>query len=284
MMTRWLIERAGVQITVCAKSDAAKKLVEVALQGMRPDRISKVQGIKLTVSGDQDEWRLQDHSNDVKRKIANSGDLIYHLTDRVVFHVADKVSSKHCLHAAAVSFNSNALVIPANSGAGKSSFTTWLVANGFDYITDELILMDDAFRIDGIARPIQIKSHGIDAIEHLLVKRDPAEGEAYYPGKLANAVPVTSLGGQISGVADHQMKLMIFPQFKKNAEFEFKKLSSAEAGMRLMANFVNARNLEGHGFKAMMKMIRQTQCYSLDYGGFNRLPRDFAQQIKDLLQ
>ncbi|MFT5137955.1 MAG: hypothetical protein ACI9XU_001801 [Arenicella sp.] len=284
MMTSWLIERGGVQITVRAKTDAAKKLVEVALQGMRPERVSKAQGIKLTVSSNEDEWRLQDHSNDVKRKIANSGDLIYHLTDRIVFHVADKVSDKHCLHAAAVSFNNNALVIPANSGAGKSSITTWLVANGFDYITDELILMDDNFCIDGIARPIQIKSHGIAAIEHLLVKKQPDEGEAYYPGKLANAVPITSLGGQISKAVDHHMRLMIFPHYKKDAEFEFEKLSSAEAGMRLMANFVNARNLEGHGFRAMMKMIRQTQCYSLDYGGFNRLPNDFAKQLKDLLQ
>ena len=284
MMTRWLIERAGVQITVRAKSDAAKKLVEVALQGMRPERIAKAQGIKLTVSGNQDEWRLQDHSNDVRRKIANSGDLIYHLTDRIVFHIADKVSNKHCLHAASVSYNSNALVIPANSGAGKSSFTSWLVANGFDYITDELILMDDNFRIDGLARPIQIKSHGIAAIQHLLVEKDPQQGPAFYPGKMANAVPVSSLGGQTSEASEHQLKLMIFPHYKKSAEFEFKKLSSAEAGMSLMANHVNARNLEGHGFKAMMKMIRQTQCYSLEYGGFNRLPNDFPKQLKDLLQ
>jgi serine kinase of HPr protein (carbohydrate metabolism regulator) len=284
MMPRWLIERAGVQITVRAKSDAARKLVEVALQGMRPERVSKAKGIKLTISGGEDEWRLQDHSNDVKRKIAHSGDLIYHLTDRIVFHIADKVSDKHCLHAASVSYNGNALVIPANSGAGKSSFTTWLVANGFDYLTDELILMDDDFRIDGLARPIQIKSHGIEAIQHLLVEKDPQEGPTFYPGNMANAVPASSLGGQTSEAAEQQLKLMIFPQYKKGAEFEFKKLRSAEAGMSLMANHVNARNLEGHGFKAMMKMIRQTQCYALEYGGFNRLPKDFPQQLRDLLQ
>lgn len=284
MMTRWLIERAGVQITIRTKSEAAKKLVEVALQGMRPQRVNKAQGIKLTVSGSEDEWRLQDHSNDVKRKIAHSGDLIYHLTDRIVFHIADKVSDRHCLHAASVSYNGNALVIPANSGAGKSSFTTWLVANGLDYLTDELILMDDNFRIDGLARPVQIKSHGIEAIQHLLVEKDPQEGPVFYPGKMANAVPVTSLGGQVSQAAEHQLKLMVFPQYKKGSEFEFTRLSSAEAGMSLMANHVNARNLEGHGFKAMMKMIRQTPCYSLEYGGFNRLPSDFPQQLKDLLQ
>ena len=50
-----------------------------------------------------------------------------------------------------------------------------------------------------------------------------------------------------------------------------------------MANHVNARNLEGHGFKAMMQMIRNTNCYALEYGGFDCLPNDFSQQLKTLV-
>ena len=132
MMTRWLIDRANTQITVRAKSEAAQKIVEVALSGMRAIRVGNAHGIKLTVDGNEEEWRLRDHSTNVRRKLSNTGDLIYHLTDRIVFHIADQVSDKHCLHAASVCMGENALMIPANSGAGKSSFTTWLVANGFD--------------------------------------------------------------------------------------------------------------------------------------------------------
>jgi hypothetical protein len=162
------------------------------------------------------------------------------------------------------------------------------VAQGFDFITDELILMDDKQSIDGIARPIQIKSHGIDAIAHLIKagqegEAHPQQVDGYFPGKLANAVPVSSLGGKVSEASEHPLKLMIFPLFKVGAEFEFTHLSSAEAGMRLMANHVNARNLEGHGFRAMMETIRKTQCYSLEYGGFARLPHSFPDQIRDLL-
>ncbi len=278
-MQRWLIDRAGVKITVRAKSDATKQLVEVALAGMRPESIGKAQGIKLTVTGEEGDWHLRDHHSDIQRKLANPGDLIYHLTDRIVFHIADKVSEKHCLHAAAVSYKSRALVIPANSGAGKSSFTTWLVANGFDYITDELILIDNDLTIDGLGRPIQIKAHGIDAVQSQLNSID-----GIYKGKLANAVPVSSLGGEVSELAEHPLGLLVFPQYKKDLEYSFTKLSSADAGMRLMANHVNARNLEGHGFKAMMQMIRNTPCYSLDYGGFDKLPNDFSAQLKSLVE
>lgn len=278
-MSKWLIERGGVQITVHAKSSAAEELVAVALAGLRPEKVNKVRGIHLSVNGDAQEWRLRDHSNNVRRKISESGDLVYHLTDRIVFHIADKVTGMHCLHAAAVSSDGVALVIPANSGAGKSSFTTWLVANGFDYITDELILINEANSIDGLGRPIQIKPHGIDAIQNLLLEPD-----AVYPGKLANAVPISSLGGQVSESAEHRLGLMVFPQYKKGAEFCFEKLSSAEAGMCLMANHVNARNLAGHGFTAMMSLIRSTPCFSLEYGGFNSLPRNFSSRLRELLR
>ena len=277
-MRRYLIERAGVKVTVRVKSAAAAELVEDALAGMRAKPVSKAQGIKLTVGGDEGGWQLRDHSTDVRRKLPNPGDLIYHLTDRIVFHIADQASGSHCLHAAAVSHHANALVIPANSGAGKSTFTSWLVANGFDYITDELIIVDADQKIDGLARPIQIKAHGIAAIEPLL--KIP---EAIYPGKLANAVPVTALGGNTSELAQHRLGLMIFPRYKKGAPYSFEKLSSAQAGMNLMANHVNARNLEGHGFRAMMAMIRATPCYALEYGGFDSLPSDFAAELKALL-
>ena len=37
--------------------------------------------------------------------------------------------------------NSIRIAVSGIPGAGKSSFTTWLVAKGFDYMTDELILV-----------------------------------------------------------------------------------------------------------------------------------------------
>ena len=278
-MIRLMIERAGVQLTVRAKSAASRVLVESAMAAMRPKKVTTAHGVMLTVDGDEKEWHLRDHTTGVSRKLTSAGDLIYHLTDRIVFHIADRAEAMHCLHAAAVSHAGNALVIPANSGAGKSSFTCWLVANGFDYITDELILLDDEQRIDGVGRPIQIKSHGQAAIEPLLTA--PQE---VFTGKLVNAVPVSSLGGRSSESSAHPLMLLVFPQYRKGAAFAFARLSSADAGMRLMANHVNARNLEGHGFRAMMQMIRSTPAYALEYGGFANLPDDFAQQLQDLIK
>ena len=261
-----------------AKTTAAAEIVSLALAGLRPEKVSKASGIKLTVNGKPGEWTLRDHSNHIRRKFAHGGDLIYHLTDRLVFYIADKAEEKHCLHAAAVSHQGASLLIPANSGAGKSSLTTWLVAQGFDYITDELILIDQELRIDGLGRPIQIKANGIEAISALV-----DDVRNIQTGKIANAIPISSLKGDFAGAESYSPGLFIFPQYRKSSEYVFEQLSSAEAGMKLMANHVNARNLEGHGFRTMMKMIRSTPAYRLEYGGFAKLPDDFVDQLKSIM-
>lgn len=278
-MSRWLIERGGIQITVNAKSVEAEELVLAALSMMRPQQVKIGQGIKIAVDFEDQQWVLRDKASNIHRQIKQPGDLIYHLTDRIVFHIADKSDNTYCLHAASVSVGEHALVIPANSGAGKSSFTTWLAANGFAYLTDELILVDKEHRISGVGRPIQIKSHGLKAIQSLLAKPD-----LVFPGKLANAVTIEALNGRVSDLSSHRLAMMIFPQFNKDSDFELNKLSSAEAGMRLMGNYVNARNLEGHGFREMMAIIRKTPCYSLEYGGFDKLPTDFTEQLTAMLE
>ena len=278
-MARWLIEQGGVKLTVKAKKGPARDLVEIALAAVKCERVKTSQGIRLSVTYDGESWEVQDQSSNIKRKLDRTGDVVYHLTDRIVFHVADKAADTHCLHAASVSKNERALVIPANSGAGKSTFTTWLAANGFEYLTDELILVDDDAMIEGIARPIQIKSNGLDAISHLIVDDDLVQ-----KGNFANALPVACLGGSKVAEARQKLALFVFPKYTKGGAYRFERLSSAEAGMRLMANHVNARNLEGHGFRAMMEIIRNTQCYSLEYGGFDTLPPDFSSQLETLLQ
>ena len=276
-MARWLIDVAGVKITVHAKAGPARDVAKLALSAMRTERIKSTQGIKLSLKYQDKQWELVDHSSNLRRKLDQTGDVIYHLTDRIVFHIADKAENVHCLHAASVAKGAGALVVPANSGAGKSSFTTWLTAQGFEYLTDELILVDDDGTLEGVARPIQIKFHGLEAVDHLIAKH-----ELVQKGKFATALPVECLDGT-PAASSKTLRAFIFPKYQKGTDFSFEKLSSADAGMRLMANHVNARNLDGHGFRAMMNLIRNTLCYSLEYGGFDTLPDDFSSQLEALL-
>jgi hypothetical protein len=272
------VDYAGVRITVTSESESAEPLVRLALADMNASEVREVGGTHLTVGGRQGAWRVTDHANARSRSPRTSGDLIYHLTDRLIHHVALAASRHHCLHAAAVSHRGRALIMPAGTGSGKSLLTAWLVASGFEYLTDELILVDDGYGIGGIARPIQIKRRGLPIVSQLIDK-----GKSVIPGTRSNSVPVAHLGGRSSSVVRHALGLVVFPEFKQGSGYELSPLTAAAAGMKFMSSHINARNLEGHGFRPLMEMVRTTRCYALKYGGFEKLPADFASRLRERL-
>lgn len=275
----WLIDFAEVKITVTAETRAAEQLVRIALADMRASPVSEVVGTQLTAAGEENAWRLTDHSTGKTRAPKTSGGLIYQLTDRVIHHVAAAAVHHHCVHAAAVSCQGQAIIMPAHSGSGKSLLTAWLVANGFDYITDELILIDDEYGIGGIARPIQIKKKGMPAAKHLIRK-----GDGVLAGVHSNTVPIASFGGRASPRLRHAAGLVLFPEFRPGSGYALTPLDAAEAGMKIFASHINARNLPGHGFGSLMELVRITPCYTLHYGGFAELPEDFASRVRSLLE
>lgn len=277
-MIRWLLDADELKITIEVSGEATQALLSNALADLRLVPSDASQGFVLSVTElAPDRWELNDASEPITRELKTPGDLIYHLSDRVIFHLADNLRERHCLHAAAVELGAGACVIPAQSGAGKSSLTAWLVANGLPYLTDELILIDRSHQITGVARPIQIKTPGMAVVSALL-----DEGSEILHGELANAITATMLGGSTGDQSPLDIGLFLFPQYLASADFNLVKLNSAEAGMRLMSNHVNARNLQDHGFRTMMKLIRETPCYSLEYGGYDKLPKDFSNQLAAL--
>lgn len=274
----WQIDMAGVHISVTAAGGPSVRLVDVALSAIESHGENIRPRIELLVTQNGPNWLLFDQQVQQQWALTKPGDLIYHLTDRLVFHIADKASGVHCVHAAAVAKEGHALIIPANSGAGKSSFTAWLVSQQFDYLSDELVLIDDNYQLTGLSRPIQIKKSGVDAINELVTNK-----EFFLSGDFASALAISGLGGAVCEPRPQKLSLMVFPHYVSGANFSFKVLSSAEAGMAIMGNHVNARSLDGHGFSAMMKLIKSTPCYALEYGGFDTLPPSFAKHLSALL-
>jgi len=267
-----------VQLTLGLADETVYNTVSQALGALQWQSVPEPQGVCIDVSYNHQQWQLFDHSNQQQWQLKALGDLIYHLSDRVVFHIADQADAAYCLHAAAVTYQNKAIVIPAQSGSGKSSFTCWLVKNGFDYITDELVLVQDDGKMQGIARPIQIKAHGLKAVEPLIV-----EPKHVYYGERINALAPSSLGATIASEQDVDLGMLLFPQYLPETEFVFQPLSRAEAGMQLMSNYVNARNHAEHGFRQVMDLVRTVPAYTLNYAGFGQLPNDFAAHIQQQL-
>ena len=80
--------------------------------------------------------------------------LAYILMNEVIFCCIDTNTSHHALHAGAVYWDDRCILLPGQSGNGKSTLTSWLIMNGFHYLTDELVFLDQNAQVLPMTRPI----------------------------------------------------------------------------------------------------------------------------------
>lgn len=173
-------------------------------------------------------------------------------------------------HSAALSRRGHGLLLPGQSGAGKSSLTAWLACNGFDYLSDELsFIAAGSFTIEAFTRPINIKHRGLQAVCDAL-DFDPACG---WHSDLCVLIPPSCLQTD-NQRQPAELELLLFPRFQPGSRLLLTKLSKARAGLLLMECLINARILDGHGFGETARIARHVPAYSLEYGHFDQLQGD----------
>jgi hypothetical protein len=180
--------------------------------------------------------------------------------------VRDLVSAV-ALHAGAVASGGQALLIAGPSGSGKSSLVAWLVNKGFDYLSDEVVVLPEA-------------GGGIRGFRRALVFKPGAKERVYRFSSFEKAARIRSganamLSAPKSASADARgpadCRLMIFPRFQAGAALRLQSLSPAKAGLRLVECNVNARNFADDGFGAVSRLARTVPAMSLVYGDFDQL-------------
>ncbi len=191
------------------------------------------------------------------------------LMNEVIRSVAENTNQYIALHAAAVTKSGINLVIPANTGSGKTSMAAWLVSRGYKYLTDELVLfspLDTSF--EAFYRPFNVKPSGLEVAKQLIKSFNP-EREI----KTNDVIiwPVEFIGEYAQRLENQNADLFIFPCYSKDSELVIEALSPAQTGMELMACNVNARNLEDHGFKQISEIARQVAGIRLVYSSFEQL-------------
>lgn len=190
------------------------------------------------------------------------------LINETIYQFIRKNKKGHMLHAAALSCNGKGILIPGQSGSGKSTLSAWLTYHGLNYLTDELVLIsNDPYRIHPFTRPVCLKASAVSPLTKLAKidrKNQILDGAAgcMIPHRLLNSNHIDHTPNPI---------IILFPTYDTDKKTTLTKLSGAQSGLKLMACHVNARNLKGHGFRAMAEMARMTEAFSLTYNGFGEL-------------
>lgn len=189
-----------------------------------------------------------------------------HLYDLVIYHLLNETDSGIALHAGAVVHDGRIVILPGVSGSGKSSLTAWLVAQGCSYLSDELIFISNHSQeqVFYFSRPICLKPGSVplfaplsETLPSQTILKDDAG--AVLPHRIVN--PKFK---QRSAPPD----VILFPDYQADLEPHLEPISTARATTLLMGCHVNARNLEQHGFKQMIKFAGKTTAFRLRYRSF----------------
>jgi hypothetical protein len=197
------------------------------------------------------------------------GGLATRLVGDTIFHLTDKCDHGMVFHAAAVSLAGRAMILPAKSGSGKTTLTAWLLRQGFNYLTDELVFIaTGSTDVHAFTRPLNVKRRALPVIRgELDIELDDVEA---LDSRIGSLIPHRLFNPHHSN-GRPPLAVVLFPCYRKKAELELTALSSAQTGLRLMQCLVNARNLAGHGFQDVSRLARQVRGYTLTYSRFDQI-------------
>jgi hypothetical protein len=226
----------------------------------RPRRVISVQEIgsgRYSISGDTGQRAGDDLS---------LTELFDALLEQVVHSLIDKLDSAVALHAASIGWGGKCILIPGPTGAGKTSLAGWFVANNFEFLTDELVVLPGTGSMTfSFPRPLLAK---LEAEEPIAILARSGRSQTV---RTAANVMVCRDSQSPSGEQQRHAGLIIFPHFVSGSELKIESVSPAMTGLKLMECNLNARNLADHGLRTLAAFARETPALTLTYGSYEQL-------------
>ena len=203
------------------------------------------------------------------------------LFDSVIFNLLNRNSLGVAFHAGAVAYQEKVILLPGQSGSGKSTMSAWLTAHGFSYLTDELIFLPDSGpgMVIPFTRPVCIKSGSVAVIEKLIQQRDRFSMLADQEGII---VAHQSLNLDYFSNITSFPSLILFPVYQFFAPLRIERITGAQACTLLMECDVNGRNLVDHGFRQIADLARSIPACRVVYGSFAGFENALVQLFADL--
>jgi len=167
------------------------------------------------------------------------------------------------VHAAAVERGGEVVVLTAGAGAGKTTMAAALVADGYDYITEEVVALDPTSgEIVPYPLPFCLEPGSQRLFEHLAPDgaTDPlaVRGDVWFVHPEQVRRGSRSAGGVVTAV--------IVPAFRPGAAQQFDDLTPAETLLHLLSGTMNLDRIGHDGFVRLVELAWSVPGYRLEYG------------------
>jgi hypothetical protein len=220
---------------------------------------------RLDANGEGGKLRLYTREN-LELETDSRAEMAVHLINQSCYHLAYHSQGGLLIHAAYLSWAGKGILLPGKTGQGKSTLAAWLIRQGYDYLTDELVYIPSgALDCQGLTRPLNLKRGARPLWQPVYGLPENLAGA--WRSREVDLVPPGLLGAQrVLPVAP--LHAILFPNYQAQGDFDMLSLSRAQAGLSLMQCLINARNLPEHGFPEITRLARQIPAYRLTYANF----------------
>lgn len=155
------------------------------------------------------------------------------------------------------------VVIHGESGAGKTTLTTALVAEGLAYLTDETVCLDPVtLAVEPFPKPLTVKPGSQQVLAHLRPGPDRVD-----PHSGNWQLDPSSLGGPPIPATELQPVLLVFPQYQPGrAGVDVEPVSRARAAYVLGEQSSALWAVEPRPLDALVRLVTQAAAYRVGYG------------------
>ena len=147
------------------------------------------------------------------------------------FYIASNAQDRLFVHAGAVQWNEQAIVIPGRSRTGKTTLVAEFLKRGAAYYSDDFVTID----ADGYLHPYP---------RPLSVRRQNATSARVFPEALGSV-----------GAQSRQISFVFVTQFVKEASWSAQRISRGEAVLSLLENTPSARKHPAFAMEVLRRAV-----------------------------
>ena len=168
------------------------------------------------------------------------------------------------LHAAALAFGNTGVIFPASSGSGKTTIALALIAQGFQYLSDEVAMIDaEDLTLRPLPRGLSIRENAFHLLQSL---NRPPPSVGFYPQassphfRYFNPTAFTHQAAEQPVPVKH---VIFLDKPALSTKTHLKKIPKAQAVSQLLSCSFANRPLAEDNIAHCIKLSQKTECYVL---------------------
>lgn len=172
------------------------------------------------------------------------------------------------LHAGAVTYGDGCLLLPAAPGGGKTSLTAALIRSGFDYLTDELSLIEaETHGLRPVPISLTIKPGSVDLLAPFVPDLPALRTHVREDEQVVRYLLPWDSAPPARQHQTYQVKWIIFPRLAPDAPARLKPLPRIEALDRLLGEaLVLPEDLTPADVAGLVAWMQRIESYELPVG------------------